>query len=175
MFKSLVLISILFTGFVFAGEKTADTAKHESSIEVTAEDTLAKFEKVTLRQFIDNNQLSQKMIDNKQRLMLKPSAITFNAQLLQAPKAGKFSLVYDALQLWPSDQALPKIEHSTFIRADSDKVIGVYLSNAAATQIDALADANTLPINAQFYAIHIYNYAKGPRLVVIGATLEDTL
>lgn len=112
--------------------------------------------------------MSKQMADKKQRAMLPPSAVQFNAKLMQAPTSGEFSLVYDALLLWPSDAPLPKIDHSAFLQAKDGRVISVYVSDAAAAQLKALYQNS--PVDAHIYAIHIYNYAQGPRLVVIGAS-----
>ncbi|MCO4759698.1 MAG: hypothetical protein KC477_16875, partial [Oceanospirillaceae bacterium] len=122
------------------------------------------FESVVLNEFIDANQLSAKMIEKQQRLMLPPSTIQFDATLMALPKAGHFSLVYDALNLW-GDGDMPEISHSAFVGAKDGRVIAVYVSRSAAHQLKSLPQ-NQL---SHFYAVHIYNYAKGPRLVVIGA------
>lgn len=122
------------------------------------------FSEVQLKQFIDNNQLSKKMVEQKQRLMLKPSAINFAATLKAKPKPGQFTLVYEALALW-GDGEMPQITHSAFIGAEDGRVLSVYVSQQAAEQL------HTLPLDQplNLYAIHIYNYAKGPRLIIVGA------
>lgn len=122
------------------------------------------FSEVQLKQFIDNNQLSKKMVEKKQRLMLKPSAINFAATLKAKPKPGQFTLVYEALALW-GDGDMPQITHSAFIGTEDGRVLSVYVNHKAAEQLQALPLDQ--PLN--FYAIHIYNYAKGPRLIIVGA------
>jgi len=122
------------------------------------------FSGVQLNQFIDDNQLSEQMAAKKQRLMLKPNAIHFDATLKDKPKPGEFTLVYEALALW-GDGEMPQITHSAFIGAEDGRVLSVYVSQKAAGQLQALPLDQ--PLN--FYAIHIYNYAKGPRLIIVGA------
>lgn len=126
----------------------------------------SQFNSVVLSTFIDANQLSAKMIEKQQRLMLPPSTIKFDAMLMAPPKAGHFSLVYDALNLW-GDGEMPEISHSAFLGAKDGRVIAVYVSRSAAHQLKSLPQ-NQLN---HFYAVHIYNYTKGPRLVVIGAEM----
>jgi hypothetical protein len=130
-----------------------------------------KFETIELSNFIDKNQIPIDMIAAKKRVMLPPNAVQFDSTLLQSPKPGKFSLVYDALSLWQSDAPLPTVDHSAFLQTDDERVIAVYVSSVAAEQLKLIAAQNIkAPQKSHIYAVHIYNYSKGPRLVVIGAS-----
>lgn len=121
------------------------------------------YREVMLPAFVDANQISQRMVDKKQRLMLKPEAVQFQAQLMAKPKPGKFSLAYDALQLWQGEAELPNIDHSAFVGVEGGPVLGVYVTHEAAEMLQSVS----LKSPATFYAMHIYNYAKGPRLVIV--------
>lgn len=131
------------------------------------------FTQVTLSQFIADNQISEAMAAKKERLMLPPSAITFKATLMASPKPGQFSLVYDALSLWPGDEPLPNVSHSAYLQADNGHVLPVYVADKAATQLAQLYDAHQTPTPCTVFAVHIYNYAKGPRIVVLGALAAE--
>jgi hypothetical protein len=176
-FPLFVILSIFCTSVSYAQDQVANQTVNQttSKTETSAQSIDQQYKKVVLTDFINVNQISLKMVKAKQRLMLPPSPIQFKAKLMQAPKPGKFSLVYDALQLWPSEQPLPEISHSAYLQADNKQVIAVYVSTAAAKQMQQLFSEQksktetNAPINAHIYAMHIYNYAKGPRLVVIGA------
>lgn len=164
MFYSRILLSIsvllTLTASVFA---ESDPSKDIASVE--------KFEAIQLGDFIDSNQIPIDMVAAKKRVMLPPSAVQFDATLLQPPQPGKFSLIYDALSLWQSDAPLPDVNHSAFLKTDDQRVLAVYVSSAAAEQLKDIAAQNVqAPQKSHIYAIHIYNYAKGPRLVVIGAS-----
>lgn len=137
---------------------------NNASASESSPSTVDQFRYIQLTKFIDKNQLSDEMISNKQRLMLPPAAIQFDAQLMAPPKAGTFSLVYDALGLWGKGK-MPTVDHSAFIGAADGRVLAVYVSQTAAKQMKTLAKNQA----SHFYAVHIYNYAKGPRLVIIGA------
>lgn len=89
---------------------------------------------------------------------------------MSKPKAGKFSLAYDALQLWQGQSELPIIDHSAFVGLQEGPVLGVYVTHEAAKMLQAIE----LEKPTQFYAMHIYNYSKGPRLVIVAAQ-EKTL
>ncbi len=123
-----------------------------------------RYQAIELATFIEKNHVSAKMAAKKQRAMLPPSAVQFDARLMVAPEPGTFSLVYDALGLW-GDGELPEVTHSVFVGADNGRVIGAYVSRAAASQLQKLAVGSVV----HFYAIHIYNYARGPRLVIVAA------
>ena len=164
MFYSRILLSLS----LLLALSSAVLAETIQDIDTTVSN---EFKSIQLSDFIDTNQVSAEMAAAKSRFMLPPSAIQFDATLLQPPKPGKFSLVYDALSLWQSDAPLPTVDHSAFLQTDDERVIAVYVSSVAAEQLKAIAAQNIkLPQKSHIYAIHIYNYAKGPRLVVIGAS-----
>ncbi len=140
------------------------------SLNAVAEDLVDRrvaYKPVVLNTFIAENKVSKRMAEKKQRLMLPPSAISFEAFLMSKPKQGKFELVYEALSLWSSesDDGLPNVNYSAFVGYKEEPVIGVYVSEKAAEML--LQVDMTKPVT--FYAIHIYNYAKGPRVVIVAA------
>lgn len=136
------------------------------------QDIQQKFKPVDLAAFFEQNQISKRLAAEKKRLMLPPEAIRFNAQLMSAPKRGRFSLVYDALGLWEAKgvslDEKPDVTYSAFIGSESGPVLGMYLSSAAAGQLQEYAVGDELT----FYAVHLYNYSGGPRLVVLWAGAE---
>lgn len=149
----------LFVSFVFL-----------FSFNVVAQDLVDRrvaYKPVVLNTFITENIVSKQMAEKKQRLMLQPAAISFEAFLMSQPQPGKFELVYDALSLWPSEAegALPNVNYSAFVGYREEPVIGVYVSEKAAEMLQQVD--MTKPVT--FYAIHIYNYAKGPRVVIVAA------
>lgn len=123
------------------------------------------YRSVELTPFVNANYVSQAMADKKQRLMIQPEPIQFQARLMSKPKTGQFSLAYDALQLWQGEEELPLIDHSAFVGLKDGPVLGVYVTHEAAKMLQLL-DLNT---PAKFYAMHIYNYSNGPRLVIVAA------
>lgn len=133
-------------------------------------DSRKEYKLVNLADFIAENQISEKMIEKKQRLMILPDSIRFEGTLKSLPKQGRFELVYDALQLWDSDAEMPNVDHSAFITSQDAPVIAVYVSHEAATYLKQVG----LDEAAIFYAVHIYNYAGGPRLVIIAAESTQT-
>lgn len=149
--------------FVFSLSVQADIAAEHAS---TSHHASAEYQHVNLLDFYTQNQIPEDMAAKKQRVMLPPKAIQFEGWAMALAKPGKFSLVYDALSLWSTEEDLPKVTHSAFISAKGAPVLPVYVAEEAAKHIEAIGVKNM----ASFYAVHIYNYAKGPRLVIVAAS-----
>lgn len=126
-------------------------------------DSKASYQSVELEEFARANHVSARMSKKKQRLMLKPTPVRFKAQLMSKPASGEFSLAYDALQLWGAESELPNINHSAFVGLQAGPVLGMYVTQEAADMLNGYG----LNTPAMFYAMHIYNYSKGPRLVIV--------
>lgn len=119
---------------------------------------------VDLDQYIASNQVSQNIIDKKQRVMLEPELIHFHG-ILQAPVThSKASLVTDALAVW-GISPLPEVAFSTYVRTPQGQVIAVYVENVIASHISTYYPVETV---LEFQAYRLYNYAKGPRLLLVG-------
>ncbi|NRA56394.1 MAG: hypothetical protein HRU23_19820 [Gammaproteobacteria bacterium] len=119
---------------------------------------------VDLDHYISQNQVSQNIIDKKQRVMLQPELIRFNAVLQTPVKASKAGLVGDALGVW-GITPLPEVDFSTYIRSPKGEVLAVYVENAIADNITNFFEPEA-PLQLQAY--RLYNYAKGPRLLLVG-------
>lgn len=136
------------------------------SIIVSAEEVSDSYKTVNLKQFYNENHIPVEMAAEKKRVMLKPTPIRFKAELASKPLPGKFSLAYEALQLWGNAGELPVIDHSAFVGfPDKGPVLGVYVTQEAAGMLKQV----DMDKPVTFYAMHIYNYAKGPRLVIVAA------
>jgi len=119
---------------------------------------------VDLDQYIASNQVSQNIIDKKQRVMLEPELIHFHG-VLQAPIThSKAGLVTDALAVW-GVSPLPEVAFSTYVRTPQGQVIAVYVENIIASHISTYYPVETV---LEFQAYRLYNYAKGPRLLLVG-------
>ncbi|MCP4326524.1 MAG: hypothetical protein GY787_32780 [Alteromonadales bacterium] len=119
---------------------------------------------VDLDNYIANNQVSQNIKDKKQRVMLEPELITFHG-VLQAPvNSTKADLVTDSLAVW-GISPLPEVAFSTYIRSPQGQVIAVYVENTIANHISSYYQPETV---LALQAYRLYNYAKGPRLLLVG-------
>lgn len=161
-------VCLCFSFCLIALNSVAAGLERETWGEIANETIEQSYQQINLTEFYNENQIPEQMVQKKQRLMLPPSAVQFDARLMSAPKPGQFSLVYDALGLWQQAEEAddrPEVTHSAFVGVDNGPVLGMYLSKAAAKQIQQY-EVNS---NLHLYAVHLYNYAGGPRLVVLGA------
>lgn len=120
---------------------------------------------VDLDQYIASNQVSQNIIDKKQRVILEPELISFHG-VLQAPiTSSKAKLVTDTLAVW-GISPLPEVAFNTYIRSPAGQVIAVYVESLIANHI-----ATNYPVESalEFQAYRLYNYANGPRLLLVDA------
>jgi hypothetical protein len=177
MYKKIIitLISLLliFSASAFVWQTYSETVNgfSDEPILVSKADTSWQQDSKTvdLDNYIAANQISQEMINKKQRLILKPELIDFHA-ILQAPvKLTKAELVADTLGVW-GISPLPEVEYSTYIRTLSGKIIAVYVENTIAKHLNT-SFAPEMTIELQAY--RLYNYAKGPRLLLVGVKTAD--
>lgn len=153
MFSDLskVLITVLF---VF------------SIASVQAENTIPPVEKLKLQyKTVELDKLisGARKENDPRRYMIQPYGVQFTAQLQTAPKPGTFKLVYDALNFWDM-KPLPEVTYSAFVRTPEGEVISVYIEKQAAQRmLEHLKPGEP----TTFYALHIYNYSKGPRLLLM--------
>lgn len=121
---------------------------------------------VNWESFVAENQVSPQMAADKHRLMFQPKPIRFQAALMSKPQPGQFTLAYDALQFWVGEAGMPNIDHSAFVGDGKGTVLAAYVTHEAAKMLNDIE----LNMPVIFYAMHIYNYAKGPRVVIVGAS-----
>ncbi len=119
----------------------------------------ADYKPVNVRQMI--KRLSKP--GDKQRYFIAPAPVKFSATLMQKPRLGRFELVYDSLSAW-GVSPLPKVDHGSYLKVEGEQVIPVYLETKAASFIKRHMVVDQ---QAEFYALHIYNYEKGPRFLVV--------
>jgi hypothetical protein len=103
---------------------------------------------------------------DKQRYFIAPVPVKFSATLMQMPKPGTFQLVYDSLNAWGVDP-IPEVSHSSYLKVETGQVIPVYVEKQAA---DFVRANMVVQQQAEFYALHIYNYEQGPRFLVVSVS-----
>jgi len=124
---------------------------------------------VDLDNYIANNQVSQNIVDKKQRVMLEPELIHFYGTLQTVIHSSKAELVVDSLAVW-GISPLPEVAFSTYIRSPDGQVIAVYVENNVASYISRNFTPEAV---LEFQAYRLYNYAKGPRLLLVGVKQSD--
>lgn len=124
---------------------------------------------VDLDSYIANNQVSQNIVDKKQRVMLEPELIHFYGTLQSTINSSQADLVIDALAVW-GISPLPEVDFSTYLRSPAGQVIAVYVENSIANHISINYQPEAV---LEFQAYRLYNYAKGPRLLLVGVKPSD--
>lgn len=176
IFITLTSLFLIFSASAFVWQtysETLNTFSDEKAVNSITDISWQQGSKtVDLDSYIEANQINQEMIDKKQRLILKPELINFHS-ILQAPiTPSKASLVTDSLAVW-GISPLPEVAFSTYIRTPQGQVIAVYVENVIASHISTY-----YPVEAvlEFQAYRLYNYAKGPRLLLVGVKpVNDTI
>lgn len=150
----------------FARQNTTDASHGTDSLSVSKVDISWQqgSKAVDLDQYIASNQVSQNIIDKKQRVMLEPELINFHAALQAPVTNSNATLVADALAVW-GISPLPDVGFSTYIRSPEGQVIAVYVEDKVAEHIAKHYQPKAV---LAFQAYRLYNYANGPRLLLVG-------
>ncbi|PHR84004.1 MAG: hypothetical protein COA59_08630 [Colwellia sp.] len=163
---ALLALLLIFSASAFVWQTFSTSSDQQNDILVSKVDLSWQqgSKSVDLDRYIASNQVSQNISDKKQRIMLEPELIHFHG-ILQAPiTPSKASLVTDALSVW-GISPLPEVAFSTYIRTPQSQVIAVYVENVIASHISSYYQPETV---LEFQAYRLYNYAKGPRLLLVG-------
>ncbi len=147
-FKYFFFIVLSLNGFnmALAENKTIDDFYELESREVD------------LDRLITTSKMSQK----GQRFIMKPKLIRFSATIQDKPKEAKADYLINALAMMGMAD-IPATNHQMFIRSDNDAIISVYVEDDLARMI-----SENLKIEQKWiwYAIHSYNYYRGPALLI---------
>lgn len=105
---------------------------------------------------------------DKRRYYLKPTLVKFEGSLKASPKSGDFPLVYESMAVWGIDP-MPKVSHSAYIQTLGGVVVPVYVEASAADSILSSLKSEKLALEQQasIKALHIYDYERGPRFIVM--------
>ena len=73
--------------------------------------------------------------------------------------------IYTALEV-AGIRPLPEVGHQLFVETAGGKIISVYVEKKAAARI---AEEMAVEETVRLWGYHVYSYAKGPALLVVGA------
>jgi hypothetical protein len=137
--KMVILISIIGSPFLLAGEE-GET-----------------YSEINLDQFIEEQTSAV-----GKTLIVVPFNLKAEAVLKSYPEERTVEYLYTALQLMKVDP-LPEVNHRMFIESEKGKIIPVYVDDHAAPFIKK---GLQLDKKATFLGYHVYNYSKGPAIVI---------
>lgn len=128
---------------------------------------------IDLQTFINN----EKAAYQGKITIVPPLNLRFSGVLKTLPQKKATGYLYTALQIMQVSP-LPAVEYQAFIGAPASKegageVISVYIDNRLAEALQKL-DANALiDQRLTWYGYHIYNFSRGPALVLENVDLEN--
>ena len=97
--------------------------------------------------------------------IIRPKPVRFIATIKQHPKKRKVSYLYQALQFFPIDPR-PEVNHRMFVTTPGGHIMPVYVEDGIVERVQ-----KELPEegpSASFYGFHVYNYSKGPAILLTG-------
>ena len=109
---------------------------------------------------------SQRPLQTGTRSIFAPRDISFSAKPKSRPEPIEVSYLYEALSIMGVDP-LPEVSHQMFVESVGGQVIAVYVEDRFVDAINAEIESEAL---AEFDGYHVYNYSKGPAIVVVGVS-----
>ncbi len=104
-----------------------------------------------------------------ERHILINQFVVFDASVMSLPKAQKSDYINMAMEM-TKIEPMPIIEHSMFLEVASDLVVPVYVEKSLVEELEHLKESygaeELANVKLRFAGIHVYNYSKGPAIVV---------
>lgn len=98
-----------------------------------------------------------------QRIILNPYPVSFTAKLEALPRAQKADYLNKAMGMMQMSQP-PQVSRAVLLGHGADGKLPAYIEDAAAARLVKEAKPGE---TRKFYAFHVYNYSKGPALVIV--------
>ena len=136
----------------------AETKTQDSVLSVFGEG--GKFTSINLDRFIEK----QRPLMPGTKTIVAPHNVEFTATLKSNPEKVKVSYLYMALSTMNVDP-MPKANYRMFVESQEGNIIPVYVEDASVKMID---QKTTLDQAFTFKGYHVYNYSKGPAMVITG-------
>lgn len=117
------------------------------------------FKNVELDSFI-----KQEVVTEKGKKLIKMAEpVSFTAKMKRFPEEKSMNYIYTALQISGVTPA-PTVEHRMFIESKGGRIIPVYVEKDT---VEKLKTGLKEEQSANFLAYHMYNYSKGPAVLVV--------
>lgn len=122
-----------------------------------AADASAQYRKVDLPRLIEDARTPP-----GQRIILQPAPVSFVAEIHRLPERQTTDYLRKVLDMMKVGEAAEVGERIVVAYGDG-QYLPLYIESAAARR---LAESAQVGERRRFYALHVYNYSKGPALVV---------
>ncbi|MBZ8141657.1 hypothetical protein CLD22_17340 [Rubrivivax gelatinosus] len=150
-----ILLALLAATALVAQAAPAATPTAAPAPAASAADATDGFREVRLETFVPPARTPQ-------RIILRPSGVQFDAELAALPRPQKAEYLQQALQLMHVSEP-PRVQQAVLLRYGRGETLVAYIDEAAAQR---LAREVKVGEKRRFYAFHVYNYSRGPALVV---------
>lgn len=97
--------------------------------------------------------------------LMKPAPIRFQATVKRYPEERLVSYMYTVLDFFPMDPR-PKVNHRMFVTTPGGHIMPVYVEDSLVMPIKQWLDEEGDQVS--FYGYHMYNYSKGPAIMLTG-------
>lgn len=128
------------------------------SIESSSLDPAASYKSVDLKALVANSQTEVP----GQRIIFAPSPVMFRATLSSLPSPQKADYLLAALSMMKISNP-PKVTQRIGLEYGGKKAIAAYIDDSVAERLSKEAKAGQV---LTFYAFHVYNYSRGPALLI---------
>lgn len=146
----------LFAWQVWAGGAASPAQPAPSAQSAQSAQPAAAYKEVDLAELV-------KKVRSPQRIILNPYPVSFTATLAALPRAQKSDYLNQAMAMMQMSQP-PRVSKAILLGHGSDGRLPAYIEDAAAARLAKEVRAGE---KRKFYAFHVYNYSKGPALVVV--------
>jgi len=143
---------------VLALPGTPASADPAQQIPVTSLDPAAAYKEVDLKQLVDKSRTELP----GQRIIFAPTAIKFRAVLGALPVPQKADYLHSALNMMKVSNP-PEVKQRIGLDYGGEKLLSAYIEEETAKRLVTQVKAGQ---TRTFYAYHVYNYSRGPALLV---------
>ncbi|MDZ7753602.1 MAG: hypothetical protein U5S82_18645 [Gammaproteobacteria bacterium] len=166
-FASLTVVFV--AGAVLAYDAATSRPTPQAAVvpDATAEPTpdAAAFKHVDIDRFV----AAERPIKEGTTSLLPPAPIRFVARVKQHPHPRKAEYLYRVLAFFPMDPR-PEVNHRMFVTTPGGHIMPVYVEERTAAAIrDGLGEEGR---RVAFHGYHMYNYSKGPAILVTGYSTD---
>lgn len=137
---------------------SASAADPAEQIPVSTLDPAAAYKDVDLKALVAK---SRTEIPG-QRIIFAPTAVRFRATLGALPVTQKADYLYTALNMMKVSNP-PRVSQRVGLDYGGDKLLSAYIEEATAKRLAAQVKPGQ---SRTFYAYHVYNYSRGPALLI---------
>lgn len=116
---------------------------------------------------IDDYLQSQRPALPNSRLIVPVKNVRFDARIEGPPEERNVTYLFTALKVMGVTE-MPKVNHRLVLTSPQGRPFAVYVP---AEMVETLRQARPRS-SAQFYGLHVYNYANGPAILLTGVALR---